>query len=948
MIDIGTAEDFSLYGMVSTFPSSFSALNARRPSPHTVRRSALAIVCSILESSGVDSSGSNVKLVKKGVNVAASLLSSRGESWNNINSEIGSYKSVKGMFYHPLLGATTPNYIVILRSLQHLRCRSSMGTHACTTTCKKLIDLVSAARMNSFVTVASASNAAFKQIGIRFPRHRSLANRKLIRDCQIEDSAIAKDENLASRFCEAIKESMGSLRTWGDISMVATSLVVISGMRPEPRVQLTCNAVMNSLIRTFQPPPLLWATRLSAHLSDTASSLLGSQNISDSPVIGARRSIASAPDSITVPFSVQICRDLLMDDAVTGAARESRVILRRVGAAQSKCVPELVESFTSRAASPSSSWKDSLYCSYFLALAIGASGFGDVSRDCLIFFANSCLSDVPALRRTSRYMISSLSRRLKLSSAVDSRTITPSYYFTKAVKTTAEHEHLPCLRSPMLGPAMSPRIGPSILATNTSPVAILASAQKDLSDAVEQAFDIASGRESKSMLKLLCHIARDLQVHDDNDGHAPGENRGVEELEKVIGVQGPHNLQKRTQHFLSLRKAREIPDFVQFVKSLVLLSPNTVSASMLSVCQFLLDNPSVAVGVQEAEIRTTAFACTCALLRAFGRNNLVLEMASTSAKSFSSIFFLLGTIRSLPECKRFCDLLSFLLKDSDDCIVQRHFMSRLCGVVSGLSSSSSFHEREQWIRVCCAAVLYCPSHLLSPSIISRLFLFAVTCNCSGSVILQQKSCKLICLLMRACRFLYARLHVQLSQVICHHVEKMRAVAYAWTHRSEKPIPDGRLTQGIHGMLLLFKRMLKRREVHFISSASIPLSALSLVSLRGNPELCALGYICGTLISHGMLFSTLPIIDSSGVVAVQSSNGKYVDHASFLRMLMSPIGLDSRNWKCRRTAIGMLMSLLHKLEPSTDEPIFYQKSKTEIIGISALDALLFSMTGEYAT
>ena len=177
---------------------------------------------------------------------------------------------------------------------------------------------------------------------------------------------------------------------------------------------------------------------------------------------------------------------------------------------------------------------------------------------------------------------------------------------------------------------------------------------------------------------------------------------------------------------------------------------------------------------------------------------------------------------------------------------------------------------------------------------------------------------------------------------------MRAVAYAWTHRSEKPIPDGRLTQGIHGVLLLFKRMLKRREVHFITGASVPLSALSLVSLRGNPELCALGYICGTLISHGMLFSTLPIIDSSGAVAAHSSDGVSVDHASFLRMLMSPIGLDSRNWKCRRTAIGMLMALLHKLEPSTDEPIFYQQSNTEIIGLSALDALTFSMTGEFAT
>ena len=130
---------------------------------------------------------------------------------------------------------------------------------------------------------------------------------------------------------------MASLRTWGDISMVATSLVVISGMRPEPRVQLTCNAVMNSLVRTFQPPPLLWAPRLSAHLSDSASSLLGSQNISDSPVIGARRSIASAPDSITVPFSVQICRDLLMDDAVTGAARESDFAPSRCSPVKNVC-----------------------------------------------------------------------------------------------------------------------------------------------------------------------------------------------------------------------------------------------------------------------------------------------------------------------------------------------------------------------------------------------------------------------------------------------------------------------------------------------------------------------------------------------------------------------------------------------------------------------------------
>ena len=944
MIDIGTAEDFSLYGMVSTFPSSFSALSARRPSPHTVRRSALVLVCSILDSASAGSSGSNVKLMKKGVNVAASLLSSRGESWSDINSEIGSYKSVKGMFHHPLLGVTTPNYIVMLRSLQHLRCRSSMGTHACTGTCEKIIDLVSVARMNTFVTVASASNSAFKQIGIRFPRHRSLANRKLIRDCQGEDSAIAQDETLAARFCSAIQESMGSLRTWGDISMVATSLIVISSARPETSVQLACNTVMNSLFRSFQPPPLLWATRLSAHLSDGASLLLVSRNISDSPVIGSRRSIASAPDSVTVPFSLLVCKELLMDDAVEGAAGESRHILRRVGAAQSKCLPDLIHSFTARAASPSSSWRVSLYCSYFLTLAIGASGFGDVSRDCLLLFADSCLSDVPALRRVSRYMISSLSRRLKLSSAVDSRTITPSYYFTKAMKTTADHEHLPPLRSP----TMSPRFGSSTNIPRLGLPAITASAQKDLSIAVERAFDVASGTDSNNMLKLLSHMARDLQVHDDNDAPAAGENSGVEELEKMVGVQGPNTLQKRTHHFLRLRQMREIPDFVQFVKSLILVSPKAMSASMLSVSQRLLDNPALAVGAQENEIRTTVFACACALLRAFGRINMVYELASTSAQAFSSIFSLLGSIRGLPESKRFCDMLSFLLKDSDDCTMQRHFMRRLCGVVSGLSSTAAFHDREQWIRVCFAAVLYCPSHLLVPSIIGRLFMYAISCNCSGAVILQQKSCKLISLLIRSSRFSFPRLHLQLSQVICHHVGKMRAAAFAWTQRSEEIIPDGRLSQGILGMLLLFKRMLKRREMHFIHGASASLAALSLLSLRGKPELSALGYVCGTLIAHGMLFSSLPTCEATGCGPTPSliDSNASVDMSSFLRMLMSPSGLDSRNWKCRRTSIGMLMALLHKLYPAIDEPILIELPSVEGPRISALDALIFAMTGDF--
>jgi hypothetical protein len=946
MIDIGTAEDFSLYGMVSTFPSSFSALNARRPSPHTVRRSALAIICCILESASASSSGTNVKLFKKGVKVAASLLSSRGESWDDINSEIRSYKSVKDMFYHPLLGVTTPNYVVVLRSLQHLRCRLSMGTHACTGTCKKIIELVSAARMNSFSSVSSASNAAFKKIGIRFPRHRSLANRKLIRDCQNEDSAISQDETLATRFCEAIKESMGSLRTWGDISMVATSIIIISGTRPEISVQLACNAVMNNLFKTFQPPPLLWATRLSAHFSASASPLLRSKQISDSPVIGARRSIASAPDSVNVPFSLQVCQDLLMDDAVAGAAGESRHILRRVGAAQSKCVPELIDSLTTRAVSPSSTWKISLYCSYFLSLALGASGFGDVSRDCLSFFSHSCLSDVPALRRVSRHMISSLSRRLKLSSAVDSRTITPSYYFTKAVKTTAEHEKLPPHRSPMLGPTSSPRLDPSAFLLGMDPPAMVVSAQKDFALVVEQAFDVGSGQDSQKMLTLLSHMARDLQVQDDNDAPASGENRGVEELEKLVGVQGPNTFQKRPHHFLRLRHIRDVPDFVQFVKSLIILSPKAVSASLLSVCQLLLNNPSLAVGAQENEIRTTIFASTCALLRAFGRNDLVLELSPLSARAFASIFLLLGTIRSLPESKRFCDLLSFLLKDSGDCTLHRHFMRRLCGVVSSLSSASSFHEREQWIRVCCAAVIYCPSHLMLPFIISRMFMYAITCNISDNFILQQKSCKLICLLMRASKFSYPNLHSQLSRIICHHVDKMRAVAFAWIQRSDGTLPEGCLTNGIHGMLLLFKRALKRRETHFICGASASFAALSLLSLRGKPELSALGYVCGTLIAHGMLFSSLPVCDSVASVSVADVDHVKVDVAPFLRMLMSPIGLDSRNWKCRRTAVGMLMALLHNLHLSIDEPISFGGSKSDVLGPSALNALVFAMTGVF--
>jgi hypothetical protein len=128
------------------------------------------------------------------------------------------------------------------------------------------------------------------------------------------------------------------------------------------------------------------------------------------------------------------------------------------------------------------------------------------------------------------------------------------------------------------------------------------------------------------------------------------------------------------------------------------------------------------------------------------------------------------------------------------------------------------------------------------------------------------------------------------------------------------------------MLLLFKRMLKRKEMHFIYGVSAHFAALSLLSLRGKPKLSALGYMCGTLISHGMLFSTMPTCDSNGKVTASSSDACSVDVASLLRMLMSPSGFDSRNWKCRRTATVMVMALLHKLEPSLVEMVIMEKRR----------------------
>jgi hypothetical protein len=146
------------------------------------------------------------------------------------------------------------------------------------------------------------------------------------------------------------------------------------------------------------------------------------------------------------------------------------------------------------------------------------------------------------------------------------------------------------------------------------------------------------------------------------------------------------------------------------------------------------------------------------------------------------------------------------------------------------------------------------------------------------------------------------------------------------------------------MLLLFKRMLKRREMHFIQGVSAPLAAITLLSLRGKPEISALGYVCATLIGHGLLFSTVPSCNSDGLIVSPSCEVVSGDVHSFLCVLMSPYGLDSKNWKCRRTAIGMLMALLHKLYPSVDEPILPNLSISELRGPSALDALIFSMTG----
>jgi hypothetical protein len=51
--------------------------------------------------------------------------------------------------------------------------------------------------------------------------------------------------------------------------------------------------------------------------------------------------------------------------------------------------------------------------------------------------------------------------------------------------------------------------------------------------------------------------------------------------------------------------------------------------------------------------------------------------------------------------------------------------------------------------------------------------------------------------------------------LCNYFTKLHTAAYAWTHRSEGTIPVGRLADGIDGMLLLFKRMLKRKEMNFL-------------------------------------------------------------------------------------------------------------------------------------
>ena len=171
---------------------------------------------------------------------------------------------------------------------------------------------------------------------------------------------------------------------------------------------------------------------------------------------------------------------------------------------------------------------------------------------------------------------------------------------------------------------------------------------------------------------------------------------------------------------------------------------------------------------------------------------------------------------------------------------------------------------------------------------------------------------------------------------------MRAAASAWPQRSEEIIPDGRLSQGILVMLLLFKRMLKRREMHFMHGASASLAALTLLSLHGKPELSAFGYVGITLIAHGMLFSYLPTCEAKCCVPTPS----LIDSNASVDMSMSTSGLDSRSWQCRRTSIGMLMALLHKLYPAIDEPILIELPSVEGPRISALDALIFAMTGAF--
>ena len=76
----------------------------------------------------------------------------------------------------------------------------------------------------------------------------------------------------------------------------------------------------------------------------------------------------------------------------------------------------------------------------------------------------------------------------------------------------------------------------------------------------------------------------------------------------------------------------------------------------------------------------------------------------------------------------------------------------------------------------CVAVLYCPSHLFVPSNIAPLFMYAIKCNSSGAAVLQQKSRKLICLLLRSAKpaSAFPALSPLKQPAPLHHLQPLRA------------------------------------------------------------------------------------------------------------------------------------------------------------------------------